>query len=337
MQIPPDSPLTAAAAELGRHLFYDTGLSFNDTIACGSCHRQELAFTDGRRLSPGATQELTTRNSMSLTNVGFNGVFTWADDSLTTLEQQALVPLMGEHPLEMGLAGNEETVLARLATDEKYRGLFAAAYGEGSITVGNVVRALASFQRGIVSFDAPFDRYQTGVRDALSPLALRGRDLFFSEQLKCFRCHGGANFRFTPGHRRGESDRSVAYHNTGLYNVDGKGAYPERDQGLFEVTGDPADRGRFKAPTLRNIVLTGPYMHDGSIATLEEVLAHYARGGRLISAGADAGDGRLSPLKSELVKGFELGEADTEAVLAFLHSLTDEALMTNEALSDPSR
>lgn len=337
MYVPPDNPPTAAAAELGRHLFYDPRLSVNGTIACASCHRQELAFTDGRRLSPGATGELTTRNAMSLANVGYNGVFTWADNRLTRLEEQALVPLLGEHPLEMGLAGNEAAALARLAADERYPDLFRAAYGEDSISFDNVVRALATFQRGLVSFATPYDRYRAGERDALSPVALRGQALFFSDRLNCFRCHGGANFRFTPGHRSDEDDTSVAYHNTGLYNVGGAGDYPARDQGLYVVTGEPADRGKFKAPTLRNIAVTAPYMHDGSIATLRDVLAHYARGGRLVEAGEDAGDGRLNPLKSELVTGFELTEAELEAVLAFLHSLTDEAFLAEERFSDPLR
>ena len=247
----------------------------------------------------------------------------------------ALVPLLGEHPLEMGLAGNEDAALARLSADPRYEALFAAAYGDNAITFENVVRALATFQRRLVSLNSPYDRYLAGDAAALSPSAQRGLELFFSETLKCARCHGGANFRFTPGHRRDDSDQSVAFHNTGLYNLDGSGAYPARDRGLFDLTGVDSDMGRFKAPTLRNIALTAPYMHDGSIATLDEVLAHYARGGRRIETGPDAGDGRLSPLKSELVAGFVLTEEETEHVLAFLHSLTDEEFVADGALADP--
>lgn len=333
--VPAGNPVTEDAVELGRHLFYDRRLSVNESIACASCHRQELAFTDGRRLSPGATGEMTKRNAMSLTNVAYNGVFTWADNTLTSLEQQALVPLLAEHPLEMGLAGNEDAALARLSADPRYEALFAAAYGDNAITFENVVRALATFQRRLVSLNSPYDRYLAGDAAALSPSAQRGLELFFSEALKCARCHGGANFRFTPGHRRDDSDQSVAFHNTGLYNLDGSGAYPARDRGLFDLTGVDSDMGRFKAPTLRNIALTAPYMHDGSIATLDEVLAHYARAGRLIETGPDAGDGRLSPIKSELVAGFVLTEEETEHVLAFLHSLTDEEFVADGALADP--
>ena len=157
-----------------------------------------------------------------------------------------------------------------------------------------------------------------GKPDALDTQAVRGLELFFSERVGCGRCHGGHNFRFTPGHRRSDRDVSVAFHNTGLYNLGSEGAYPASDQGLIEVTEQAGDMGKFKAPTLRNIALTAPYMHDGSIATLEEVVAHYARGGRLIASGEHAGDGSLNPHKSELLTGFELAEGETAQLLAFL-------------------
>jgi len=154
--------------------------------------------------------------------------------------------------------------------------------------------------------------------------------------LQCSRCHGGHNFRFTLGHKSGPQDRSVAFHNTGLYNVDGAGAYPASDQGLIEVTGEPGDMGRYKTPTLRNVALSAPYMHDGSIATLEDVLAHYARGGRLIADGPSAGDGSRNPYKSELLGGFELSDEETADVIAFLRSLTDEDFIHNPLLADPA-
>ena len=127
----------------------------------------------------------------------------------------------------------------------------------------------------------------------------------------------------------------VGFHNNGLYNTDDNGAYPENNTGLYDMTGQRRDMGRFKAPTLRNIAVTAPYMHDGSIATLEEVIAHYERGGRLIEAGELAGDGRLSPFKSEFIVGFELSAEERADLLAFLESLTDEAVLTDERWSDP--
>jgi len=337
LYIPADNPQTPEKAELGRYLFYDTRLSFNETIACASCHQQDKAFTDGRRFSPGATGELTRRNAMSLTNVGYNATLTWANDGITRLEQQALIPLAGVHPLEMGITGHEAEVLQRLHTHPVYRDLFAAAFGNDAdpVTLDNVTRALAAFQRTFLSYDSPYDRYMSGDPSALSARARAGLDLFFSDRIGCSRCHGGHNFRFTPGHRRDQNDPSVAFHNTGLYNLDGHGAYPPDDQGLIETSGNPADMGKFKAPTLRNIALTAPYMHDGSIGTLSEVLSHYARGGRLITAGPNAGDGSLNPLKSREITGFELTAEEEAALLAFLESLTDSAFIANRAFANP--
>ena len=164
--------------------------------------------------------------------------------------------------------------------------------------------------------------------------AARGMDLFFSERLECFHCHGGFNFTDSTTHINTRIER-VGYHNTGLYNLDGNGAYPSDNTGLFDMTGERRDMGRFKAPTLRNIAVTGPYMHDGSIATLDEVVAHYERGGRLLDEGPYAGDGRLSPFKSEFVTGFELTAAERADLVAFLEALTDASLLNNPDLADP--
>jgi cytochrome c peroxidase len=159
-------------------------------------------------------------------------------------------------------------------------------------------------------------------------------DLFFSERLECFHCHGGFNFSDAVDHARlPEPER--AFHNTGLYNVDGNGAYPPGDRGLLALTGNPADMGRFKAPTLRNIAVTAPYMHDGSIATLEEVIDHYAEGGRTIASGPDAGVGSASPLKDPFVSGFVLSDRERADLVAFLESLTDESFLTDPRFSDP--
>ncbi len=338
IEIPLNNPLTSEKVRLGRHLFYDKALSFNRKIACADCHQQNKAFTDGRRVSIGATGQTTRRNAMSLTNVAYNGVFTWADPSVGTLEQQALIPLTGTHPIEMGVAGNETTILARFRSQILYQSLFREAFPsvDSPVSLDRIVMALASFQRTLISQQSDYDRFMTGDKSALSALARRGMNLFFSSETNCFRCHGGNNFRFTLGHRRDETDQSVAFHNTGLYNVDGMGAYPETDRGLFEVSGRPQDMGKFKAPTLRNIALTAPYMHDGSIGTLQEVLAHYARGGRLVSSGTNAGDGRLNPYKSELVSGFDFSREDESALLAFLHSLTDQRFISNPELGAPT-
>ena len=336
--IPPENVLTAAKVTLGRHLFYDSRLSFNQTIACGSCHEQARAFTDGKRVSSGATGALTRRNAMTLTNVAFNAALTWADDTVVTLEQQALIPLMGLHPIEMGMTGHEAKILLRFSEHEQYRAMFEAAFpsAEPAVSIDTIVQALASFQRTMTSYDAPYDRYLAGDNTAMSDLARRGMDLFFSPRLNCFRCHGGHNFRFTLGHRRDAEDTSVAFHNTGLYNIDGNGAYPEEDRGLIEVSGRADDMGKFKTPTLRNVAVTAPYMHDGSSASLDDVIAHYARGGRQILDGPLAGDGRRNPLKSDLIGGFEISADDRSALLAFLQSLTDASFLERQVLAKPA-
>jgi cytochrome c peroxidase len=174
----------------------------------------------------------------------------------------------------------------------------------------------------------------SGNTDALSDAAKRGLGLFLSERLECFHCHGGFNFSDSLSHQATPFDE-VAFHNTGLYNIDGQGSYPHPNQGIFSLTGDPLDMGRFKAPSLRNIALTAPYMHDGSIQTLREVVEHYAAGGRTITEGEYAGIGSDNPYKSEFVPGFIISEEEMADLLTFLETLTDDSFITNPAFSDP--
>jgi cytochrome c peroxidase len=331
MAIPADNPLTAAKAELGRHLFHDVRLSSNETQACASCHLQELAFTDGQVTPTGSTGMGHSRNANGLTNVGYNATLTWANPLLTELEVQALVPLFGEEPIELGAT---DAVLERLDADPLYEDLFEAAFPGAPIDWDRITDALASFQRTLVSGNSRFDQFTyQGDRDALTEQEVSGMVLFFSEKLECHHCHGGFNFSEATVHADQGFDAEL-FHNTGLYDIDGEGAYPPDNVGLYAFTGDPADMGRFRAPSLRNVAVTAPYMHDGSIATLEEVLAHYERGGRLVE-GPHAGDGAQSPLKSGLVPGFQLTDAERADLIAFLHSLTDETFLTDPALSDP--
>lgn len=333
--VPDDNPMSAAKVELGRYLFYDTRLSANRTQACASCHEQARAFTDGRATSLGSTGSSTPRNAQSLANVAYAATLTWANPLQTSLERQALVPLFGDNPVELGMSAQAD-LEARLLGVALYQQLFRAAFpDDGAITTHHVVQALASFQRTLLSGSSPFDRWLYGSDpDALSASAKRGYELFNSERLECFHCHVGFNLT---DHVTFADDPfySAPFHNTGLYNIDGKGAYPEPNTGVYDVTRDKADMGRFKAPTLRNIALTAPYMHDGSIATLGEVLDHYAAGGRTIASGANAGNGSASPRKSVLIAGFELSASERADVLAFLESLTDEQFVTDPRFSNP--
>lgn len=335
--VPEDNAMSVEKVTLGRRLFYDTRLSVTGDFSCGSCHLQSLAFTDGKPLGIGATGETHPRNSMSLTNVAYSSVLTWANPLMQDLETQSLVPLFGEHPVEMGMAGREGEILAMLREDETYATLFPTAFAEDAdpFTVRNLTKAIASFERTLISGNSPYDRYRYGGDPtAISESAKRGEALFNSERLECFHCHSGFNFSDSVMHERSPF-REVAFHNTGLYNIDGNGAYPPDNPGIYEITHDPAHMGHFKAPTLRNVAVTAPYMHDGSIATLEEAIAHYAAAGRTIESGDYAGVGSDNPLKSIFVVGFELAEQEREDVLAFLRSLTDEAFLENPAFSDP--
>jgi cytochrome c peroxidase len=334
--VPPDNRMTNEKVELGRHLFYDTRLSGNGTQACASCHQQELAFTDGAATATGSTGEAHPRNSMTLTNVAYASTLAWANPLLFNLEDQALVPMFGTDPVELGLNGMEEEMLERLEAVPKYQELFAAAYNDADpFTLVNVVRAIGAFGRTLISGNSPFDRYQAGDEDAVSESVKRGFAMTLTEKFECFHCHAGFNMQDAVNFV-GKGFVESLFHNTALYNIDGLGAYPAPNTGIREVTLDPADMGRFRAPTLRNVAVTAPYMHDGSIQTLDEVLDHYAAGGRTIPTGQpNAGVGSANPLKSIFMVGFEMSAQERADMLAFLESLTDEEFLTNPAFSNP--
>lgn len=330
-----DNPMSIVKVRLGRLLFYDTRLSVNNTQSCGSCHLQSKAFTDGLPTAVGATGEIHPRNSMSLTNVVYNSRFAWANPLLKTLPQQAFVPLFNEFPIELGWSGHEMEILDRLKQDAIYQDLFTQAFPEAVIDEGTVAKALGAFVSTLISGNSAYDRalYQDQP-EATSASAKRGLALFFSERLECFHCHGGFNFAQGTTHDGTVFDEAE-FHNNGLYNIGGTGDYPSGNQGLWELTQEKQDIGRFRPPTLRNIELTAPYMHDGSVTTLEEVLDIYARGGRLIEEGPFAGDGARNPFKSDLINGFVLTEQEKQDVINFLKSLTDWTFICEERFSDP--
>jgi cytochrome c peroxidase len=319
--IPAGNPVTVEKVDLGRHLFYDTRLSVNRQQSCASCHRQELAFTDGLARAKGTTGELHPRSSMSLINVAYAPRLTWAHPDLGLLEEQVEAPMFGENPVELGLKGRLGAVLQEFRRDRVYQRLFRAAFPErpDPFTLASVTQALATFQRTIISTRSPYDRYRRGERGAIPESAKRGEVIFFSgEKAGCFQCHGGWNFS---GALRweGQPNPEVEFHNTGLYNVDGEGAYPWPNFGLFTYTRRREDMGRFRAPTLRNVAVTAPYMHDGSIETLEGVIEHYAQGGR-----------SANPHQSSTIRPLSLRADEKADLIEFLRSLTDR-----EALEDP--
>ena len=325
--VPANNPMSAAKVELGRYLFYERRMSVNGKESCGTCHRQELAFTDGRARSEGTTGQLHPRSSMSLVNVAYLPLLTWANPKLNSLEEQALVPMLGEEPIELGLKGHEPQFLDVLQHDPVYQALFPKAFPGATdlYTLANVTKAIAAFERTIISTRSPYDRYRWGGdASAISDAAKRGELLFFSsERGGCFQCHGGWNFggriRFEGGDTEDrEDDGSRGFFNTGV------STYAAPNRGVAEQTGKPEDVGKFRPPSLRNIAVTAPYMHDGSFATLEDVIDHYAAGGRM-----------SHPNKSHILRPFRLSAAERADLVEFLKSLTDDALLHDPRWSDP--
>jgi len=335
--VPEDNPMTKEKVALGRYLFYDKRLSFNQTQSCATCHRQELAFTDGRPRGVGSTGQVHPRGPMSLVNVVYSPVLTWANPLVRTLEAQALVPLFGEDPVELGMNGKEAVLLTRLRGEARYQKMFPAAFpaDKDSFALANVTKAIASFERTILSGDSPYDRYRRGDDpNAVSESAKRGEGLFFSEKLECFHCHGGFNFTGTVDYMD-KGFAEVEFHNTGLYNLKGKFSYPQPNLGLYLFTNQAEDIGKFKAPTLRNIAVTAPYMHDGSVKTLADVVDHYSVGGRTIKTGPNAGVGSENSNKSEFVKHVDMTAQEKADMIAFLKSLTDQNVLADPKLSNP--
>ncbi|MCP3937403.1 MAG: hypothetical protein GY708_18780 [Actinomycetia bacterium] len=316
---PDNNPTTDAGATLGRVLFYDTNLSANGTVSCASCHVQEFGFSDPLVLSLGFDGGTTRRNSMGLANAAYfeDGTFFW-DERAATLEDQVLGPF--QDPVEMGLT------LAQLESivDEQayYDELFVDAFGDSSVTSDRISLALSQFVRSIVTTGSRYDDGRAQVTDPLRSFPNfdaqenQGKALFFrggSGVAACSSCHVTEAFV--------NPDRGGLNNGLDLVSTD--------DLGLAEVTGRTRDEGRFKTPSLRNISLTAPYMHDGRFATLEEVVEHYSTGVQdhpNLSGPLDGPDGPL-------LRNFT--EEESAALVAFLHTLTDEDMITNEAFSDP--
>ena len=313
--IPEDNPMTVEGVALGRELFYEKKLSSDASMSCGSCHLQEKAFTDGLATSTGVLGMNGTRSSMSLVNLAFNPRGFFWDGRSATLEDQALVPV--EDHLEM----NEDwdNVLNKLREDEKYPALFRKAFGierKTEMTKELVAKAIAQFERTIVSGNSRFDRI-IGLNDGWpTESELRGRELFFFEESQDLDHPGCSHCHFQPLYT------DNFFKNNGLDSV---GTLEEfEDLGLGGFNGQRYDNGKFRVPTLRNIELTAPYMHDGRFATLEEVLDHYSQGGH----GVENEDSNLL--------SFTLTEQDKEDLITFMKMLTDETMLTNPAYSDPN-
>lgn len=296
MVFPEDNTPTRARIALGRRLFYHTDMSMDGQTHCGTCHVQSSAFTDGRAIAQGAHGQSGRRNTPTLANLGWSP-YLMAEGGVPNLELQALAPL--HEPSEMGT--NMMDAVARINAHEDLRALNRLAYGRDSLDPFTITRALAAFQRTMVSGDSKYDQFKAGVSN-LTDLERKGMELFFSKRLHCSECHSEPFFT------------DYGFYNIGLYTT-----YP--DPGLERKTHLKADSGKFKTPTLRNIGVTAPYMHDGSLNTLEDVIAFYDSGGK----GHHQQDKRIREL--------HLSQEEKEALVAFLHALTDWNFLQQKTLT----
>jgi len=315
---PANNAITDWGATLGRVIFYDKNVSINKAVSCASCHKQNLGFSDNLALSKGFNNGNTGRNSMGLTFAAYypNGRFFW-DQRSATLEIQTLMPIQDQ--VEMGM--NLDTLVNRFKSTTYYPALFAQAFGDNNITSDRISKALSQFVRSIVSYESKYDVGRATLPVNAAPPTFnfanftaqenRGMQLFNSPQLACGVCHGTETFT-APGAR-----------NNGLDLV-------TTDRGFGAVNNDPNNDGKFKVPSLRNIELTGPFMHDGRFATLEDVVEHYNSG---VKAHPNLDNALKQP--NGQPRQLNLSVADKAALVAFLKTLTDTKLMTDVKYSNP--
>ena len=313
-KIPADNPTTVEGATLGRMLFYEPMLSGNNTMTCASCHVQANGFTDTNRFSKGIDGAKGTRNSMAISNVLWQSKFFW-DGRASSLEEQALGPI--ENPIE--LHQTLSAAVAKLQATNNYPTLFKNVFGSEVITSSNIGKAIAQFERTLISSNSKYDQYLKG-EAVFTESELRGRVLFFTHPSPENNLRGGNCGDCHTGDLAGNG----AFHNNGLDNV-------FVDKGLEYVTFNKYDRAKFKTPSLRNVGYTAPYMHDGRFNTLKQVLDHYNEHVKTSLT--------LDPLMSATntvgAKSLELTEAEKQDIIDFLGTLNDESFVTNSKFSNP--
>lgn len=295
---PEDNPYSYESWLLGKHLFYDVRLSRNNDLSCASCHNQGLGFADNKPFSFGDNAALGTTNAPTLTNVGYNPYFLFAG-GVPSLEMQILVPIQEHNEFNTNIL----EIIDKLSDDVFYQKLAHLAYRR-NMDAFVLTRAIANFQRTLVSANSRYDQHFNQNRPNLTESELRGYDLFFSDRTNCFSCHGGFNFT------------TYAFENNGRYAEYG-------NMGRMLITHNLEDLAKFKIPTLRNIEKTAPYMHDGSLNSLEEVIEHYNAGGS------------NHPSKNALIRPLGLSAQEKEDLRRFLLTLTDDKFLTNKFFSNP--
>ena len=293
IEFPDDNAYTQARWELGKKLFFDPVMSIDSSISCASCHNPELAFSDKLALSLGVENRLGTSNASTLANVAYHP-YMLREGGVPSLEMQILVPIQEHNEFDYNIV----LLAERLTKIPEYVNMTQTAY-ERAPDPFTITRALANFERSLISGYSRYDHYENyGDENALNASELRGMDLFFSAKTNCSSCHSGFNFT------------NYAFENNGLYEQ-------YESVGRFRVTGKESDRATFKIPSLRNIAITSPYMHDGSINNLEDVIAHYNSGAK------------NHPQKSELIRPLNLTVGEQNDLLQFLNALTDESFINN--------
>jgi cytochrome c peroxidase len=307
-------------------LFFDDKLSYNQTKSCASCHDPQFAFTDGYRKSVGADGENLRRNAPSILNTTYLKALTWGDSSIHAFSQQLIFPLFNEHPKELGWTSNELEIINRFKQDPFYQTLFSKAFPKekNHFSTGFFLEAISAFENQLESLNSPYDQYLKGNKTAMNEKAIKGLALFNSTKLSCFKCHS-----------LNVTQQPLLYANTGLYNLNEDGSYPASDQGLYEITKNTNDKGKFRVPSLRNILITAPYGHDGSVETIQQMIYIYQRGGRLIEGKENKGDGRFNKNKSSLINGFTLTDEEQVELIEFLAALTDTSYLRNKQLMNP--
>ena len=293
IDFPQDNEFSKARWELGKKLFFDPVMSIDSSVSCASCHEPTLAFSDDVALSLGVEQRIGVRNAPTLANVAYHPYFT-REGGIPTLEMQILVPIQEHVEFDFNIV----LLAERLNNIDEYVEMANEAYGR-SPDPFVITRSLACFERSLISGNSPFDQYSAQQQnDVLTDAQKRGMDLFYSDRTNCSQCH--SDFNFT----------NYAFENNGLYEE-------YEDEGRLRLTGDESDRALFKVPGLRNIELTAPYMHDGSLNTLEAIIEHYNAGGK------------DHPHKSQLIRPLNLTNTEKEDIVQFLKSLTDESFVNN--------
>ncbi len=308
-------------ASLGHYLFFETKLSKNGIKSCASCHDPQFAFTDGYRVALSTEADLLLHNTPSILNLSNYKTLNWASPNIKNIVQQMQGPLFNKHPPEMGMSADNYNAIKNIETDPKYKTLLQQA-GVNKLTWKIVVKCINEYVLKLNSRNAKYDKYRQG-KVKLNKEEHAGMKLFFSKKLNCTSCHAGVDFNQT------KAIKDNRFANIGLYNIGPQHQYTANDNGLFNTTHKASDIGKFRIPSLRNVMLTAPYFHDGSARNLEEVINLYSHAGRNITSGNYAGNGIKNPYKDKRLKIFSITTKQQKQLLAFFNTLTDTSYLQN--------